>query len=230
MRRPLVGISIFFILGILFAKLINIPFSTIFIFTIISFIFGLLCLKLKLQFKFTILFSFFLLGSCLLKNSQKFDSDHIEKYVGYKGRTVALRGIVDNDPNTKNFGYHKKTSFILKVKQIKYFDNWDKASGGILVNSFQDRKFTYGQELILEGKIYQAPKFAITPKFDYREYLRRKNVFGILSVKRKSPVEIIGENKANPIKAISLKIRNKLSRQIDNYLPPVESSLLRAML
>lgn len=230
MRRPLVGVTVFFILGILFAKLINISFIIIFVATIVSFLCSLLCLKLNLQFKYIILFSFFLLGACLLKNSHKLDSSHIQKYIGYKGRTVTVGGIVDSDPDTKNFNYHKKASFIFKVKEIKYFDKWQPTCGKVLVNSFQDQEFTYGQELVLEGKIYQAPKFAITPKFDYREFLRRKQIFGILSVKRNSPVDIIRNNSANPIKSLSLKIRNKLSNQIDNYLPPVESSLLRAML
>lgn len=230
MRRPLVGIALFFILGILFAKLINISFIIIFIATIISFLCALLYLKFNLKFKYIILVSFFLLGACLFKNSQKIDSSHIEKYIGYKGRAVALLGIVDSDPEIRNFNYRKKTSFIFKLKEIKYFDKWQPTFGKVLVNSFQNREFTYGQELILEGKIYKAPKFAITPKFDYREYLRRKQIFGILSVKRNSPVEIISENSANPIKALSLKIRNKLSKQIDSYLPPVESSLLRAIL
>jgi len=230
MRKPLLGVAVFFVLGILFAKLTKIPFIIIFVATIISFICTLLSYRFKRWFKGIILLSFFLLGACFFENSQRFDSGHIQKYIGYKGRAVVVKGVVDSDPYSKNFNYRRKTTFVLEVKEIKYFDKWHTTSGKILVNSFQNQGFSYGQELILEGKIYQAPKFAITPKFDYRQFLRRRQIFGILSVKRGSTVEIISENKANPIKKLSLKIRSKLSKQIDHYLPAVESSLLRAML
>lgn len=230
MKRPLVGISIFFILGILSAKFIHVNFIVLLSLAILFFAGSLLSLKFSPRLKFLILASFFLLGVCFLKNSETLPKNHVEKYIGYKGRSVIARGKVVTDPVIKDMGYSKKASFVFDVKQIKYRAGWHDTCGKILVNSFQKQTFSYGQEMILQGKLYKAPKLTISKNFDYREYLKRKQIFGILSVKRNSPLEIISENHANPVKELSSKIRNKLSRQIDNYLPSVESSLLRAML
>jgi len=230
MRRPFVGICVFFILGILSAKFIHVKFIVLFMLTVLFFVCSFLSLRLNPRFKFLIFVSFFLLGACFLKNSEILPKNHVEKYIGYKGRLVAVKGKVETDPVIKDMGHFKKTSFIFDVRQIQYRGVWHITCGKILVNSFQKQEISYGQELILQGKIYKAPKLSISKNFDYREYLKRKQIFGILSVKRNSPFEIISESCANPVKKLSLKIRNKLSGQIDSYLPPVESSLLRAML
>jgi len=227
MRRPLVGICIFFVLGIGLAKFISIPLHFILIITLISFVLSLLFLKLK--FKFFIFISFFLLGICIFENSEILPPHHIQKYIGYTGKHVVIKGIVDSDPIIKNSNYGNKASFVFDAKEVKRYNKWRKTNGKILVNSFQKQEFSYGQEVVLEGKIYKAPKFAISQNFDYREYLRRKHIFGILSVKKTSPVEIIDKRSGNPIKKFSFRIRNKLREKINNYLPPLESSLLRAM-
>ncbi|MFH1655770.1 MAG: ComEC/Rec2 family competence protein [Candidatus Omnitrophota bacterium] len=228
MRRPLVGICIFFILGIGLAKFISVPFHFILILASASFICSFLFLKFN--FNFFIFISFFLLGICIFENSEILPFHHIQKYIDYRGKHVVVKGIVDSDPIVKNSNYGHKTSFVFDAKEIKRYNKWRKTQGKVLVNSFQKQEFFYGEELVLEGKIYKVPQFAISEKFDYREYLRRKYIFGILSVKNTSPVEIIDKRSGNPIKKFSFRIRNKLRKQINNYFPSLESGLLRAMI
>ena len=230
MRRPLVGICIFFIFGILAARFIQISLLAITIFAAILFILSLIFLKLSFKSSFLILFSFFLLGISIFKNSEIYPPNHIQKYIGYKGRYIALRGMVDSDPIIKDSNYGRKTTFVLDLKETKFYNRWRKTSGKVLINSFKEQKISYGYELILEGKIYKAPKFAISEKFDYREYLRRRQVFGIVSIKKDSGVEIVSQNSGNPIKAFSFKIKHKIKKKINNHLPSIEAGLLQAML
>ena len=136
MRSPLIGICIFFIIGILFANLINLSFVFIYIFTIIFFIISLLFLKFNFKFNLFIFISFFLLGICLFKNSTILPPNHIQKFITYKSKEVFLRGIVNDDPAIKETDYGKKTSFVLNVKQIKKRDSWQKTCGKILINYF----------------------------------------------------------------------------------------------
>jgi competence protein ComEC len=230
MRRPLVGICSFFIIGIASAKFISIPFIYLFVAGVVFFLLNILSCRFNFRFKFLIYISFLLFGICVFKNQQNLAPHHIQKYIGYKGRFVVVKGNIDNDPLIKNSSYGRRYSFVFNVDEVKLDKIWRKTYGRILVNSFQNQRFYYGQRLILQGKIYKAPKFEISNKFNYREHLKKNGIFGILSIKKDSTPIIVDENSANLIKKFSFSLRGKLRKQIVNYLPSLEANLLRAIL
>src|SRR6516225_954160 len=71
--------------------------------------------------------------------------------------------------------------------------------------------FAYGDELIAQGK-FSLPWTAKNPgEFDYRAYLKRKNIYLIFRSHHGLPAEIIAHDKGNPFLAAVLSLRHRLA-------------------
>ena len=71
--------------------------------------------------------------------------------------------------------------------------------------------FAYGDELIAQGK-FSLPQTSMNPgEFDYRAYLRRKNIYLNFRTLRGVPAEVVAHAKGNPLIAAALSLRHQLS-------------------
>src|SRR6516165_412596 len=71
--------------------------------------------------------------------------------------------------------------------------------------------FAYGDELIAQGR-FSLPWTSMNPgEFDYRAYLRRKNIYLIFRSHHGLPAEIIAHDKGNPFLAAVLSLRHRLA-------------------
>src|SRR6516162_11664161 len=71
--------------------------------------------------------------------------------------------------------------------------------------------FAYGDELIAQGK-FSLPQTSMNPgEFDYRAYLRRKNIYLNFRTLRGVPAEVVSHAKGNPLIAAALSLRHRLS-------------------
>jgi ComEC/Rec2-related protein len=71
--------------------------------------------------------------------------------------------------------------------------------------------FAYGDELIAQGK-FSLPRTSMNPgEFDYRAYLRRKNIYLNFRTLRNVPAEVVAHAKGNPFVAAALTLRHRLS-------------------
>ena len=230
MKRPLVGVCLFFCLGIFLANCVNIPFSVYCSFTFLALVSSLIFLKKKTISNIFIYLAVFLIGALIFKNYQILPTGHINKYIRYKGRVVSLKGTVHTYPIIRRTSFGKKRSFELSVEEIKLRDSWRKTRGRVLVNVYQDREFSYADELILEGKLYRVPNLDISEKLNYREYLKKKGIYGILSLGKNGKISIIGKRYINPIKHIAYKGKEAIRKKLYDYFPNLEANILKAII
>jgi competence protein ComEC len=71
--------------------------------------------------------------------------------------------------------------------------------------------FTYGDELIAQGKFSLPPASMNPGEFDYRAYLARENIYLSFRALRALPAEVTAHDKANPLVAIALSMRHRLA-------------------
>jgi ComEC/Rec2-related protein len=78
--------------------------------------------------------------------------------------------------------------------------------------------FAYGDELIAQGK-FSLPQTSMNPgEFDYRAYLRRKNIYLDFRTLRAVPAEVVAHAKGNPFIAAALSLRHRLSDSLQQGL------------
>ena len=138
---------------------------------------------------------------------------------------VLIKGLVHSAPD---YGV-KKVSFILRSEEIIINHRSKKIRGIVLANVFARLKFSYGDRLILEGKLHRPFNFGQNAGFSYRDYLRNQGIYYILSVSKDNKIELLEGNQGNPLIARSLKIREKFKDIFDTYLWPVNSRVLSAI-
>jgi competence protein ComEC len=145
--------------------------------------------------------------------------------IPYKSESTFLVGVIDSDPAYKD----KSLSFILKVEKLQINETWVKACGKVLVRSIKKNKFSYGDRLFLEGKLYRPFSFA-KGEFNYRNYLRHQGIYLILSVKKNSIVKQLDKNVGNPLKSFAFRIRHKMRDVIVKNLSPFSAEILNAII
>lgn len=226
MKFPLIGLTIVFCLGIIAAARLIIPFfffcAGVSLFIALSIIF----IKQNKKFNIFILCAAFFLGAALLRNSQILPDCHIAKIFPYGDEHVFLSGVIDNDPVFRNKG----ALFILKARELGINRVWQKTCGEVLVKVFftEKHKFSYGDKLILEGKLYRPFSFSIG--FNYRDYLKHQGIYCIFSVRKNSVVKELGKNAGNPFKSFSFRIKHRLKEVIVENLSVFSAGILNALI
>jgi competence protein ComEC len=218
--------AVFFIFGILIEGFINIPF-----FVLLAFCLAMLTLVfLKHQKNFVFVLSFlflsFGLGGLHLKNHLLLPGNHIGLLKLQGNKNIQLGGTIVSDPV---YG-ERKISFTLGVREILHNHKSIAAREKVLVNIFNTGKFSYGDELILEGRLYRPFNFASGSNFSYRDYLRNQGITCILSVKKENKIIFLSGKKGKFFKSLAFKLKHKFEDIFNQYLSPINSGVLSAII
>jgi competence protein ComEC len=178
-----------------------------------------------------VLLSIVALGAIYTQSRQVLPPDHIDLSARYYRRSLVLiEGTIVSDVEKRNFFKGKKTVFHLTVKRLKTPWGWKGRSGKILVNLFRDEPLAYGDYIRLEGKLHRPFNFSDDGTFSYREFLNRKGIRLILSIKKQGYVEIKESNQGNPLKAVSLRVKHRFNHILAVHLSKNEASILQGFL
>ncbi len=229
-HRPLIWICVAYGIGIVMASWINIPVSYLCFLIIGLFLIGVFWEKC--WFGSVILLSLFILLGYLhiqtVRVLDKKDISHVARF--YRKKKVMLKGRVVSDVQVKDFFKGKKRMFELEIKNIQTQWGWKERTGKILVNLFKSEDVFYGDYILIEGKLHRPYNFSRETNFSYRDYLENKGIRYVLSVSKKSTVEVLGRNRGNKIKAMSFKVRQKLKMILAQNLSHDEAGIMRAIL
>ena len=161
-----------FCLGICLGKFWHMPFLSLYIVAWVTAILSFIFLK-QSKSVMLLLFLGIILGAITLKNSQKLNANHIFWFTSYKGKPVFIQGLVDDDPIYKT----SHSEFVLKARKLKFAQGWHEVSGRVLVKVFAKQRFDYGEEILIEGKLYKPLRLRLADGFNYRSYLENKNIY-----------------------------------------------------
>jgi competence protein ComEC len=223
MKRPLVALTLFFSLGILFGTKIALSFIPIYFLAGIILLISILAQKQRTIFNICILFLAFFLGIILLKNSEHLPSCHISKYAyQLTGEPCLLKGFIDDEPKQES----DFSSFRFRIEEIQVGNLNRSACGQALVRIKGGRDFHYGQQLLLLGDLRRPFSF----NQSYRDYLKRQGIHLVMQVKSAAEVTRLNRDKGSKIKKISLWIKRKIENVIFKYVSHGATGILDAMI
>ncbi len=229
-HRPLLWVCLCFALGIVVDEYVRVSLVISSILTA-----GLILLSLFIRHRristLFLLLAFISLGSIYSRNYQTYPRDHISR-ISYSDRQdpVVMEGVIVSDVEPRPFFKGKKTVFTLEVKRMKSKWGWKEKRGEILVNLFRAENIRYGDYLSLEGKLHRPFNFSEDSSFSYRDFLYRKGITYILSIKKEGRLEVLQRQRGHFLKDLSLRLKNKLSGILRKYLPHKEAGIMQAFL
>lgn len=134
-------------------------------------------------------------------------------------RMKSVEGTVVSYPLNKA----DRSAFVLKpqneIGYLQVFYYHRDSSNWLRVN--------YGDVLKLTGRFQIPWEFG---DFNYREYLLQRDIWGVVTVRDRSQIERLDENKGNPILRWGYRAREFLLALIDKHISAREGGLLKGLL
>ncbi len=228
---PLLWITICFGGGILLGSHVPVPFWAAYGSAAVCVILCFLLFHKTRGFLVFIFISFILLGVIHFRTYKTLPAQHISQTAKfYYGAPVLLEGVVVSDVEGRQRGNMRKTTFRLEVKRIKGKRGWQKSRGEVLVNLFRQENVFYGDYLAIEGKLHKPFNFSSGNKFTYRDYLERKGIKFILSVKKQGRVEVLAKNRGNPFHRHVIRFKHRLSEILEDHFAGAEKGIMEGFL
>ncbi len=230
-QRPFAWIALGFISGIILHNLWRPSVENIAVLATLTLGIAYLVRRWKVAFAIVMVFGFLVLGwLCDHSRWLFFDNDIYFQRNTIDFSQIPVRGTVDSEIRMSKIYSATRTSFELKLSEIKVGEQWQKCSGRVLVNLFQEISLHYGDDIVLTGKLHYPYDFSQGSKFSYKDYLARQGIRFVLSVKKDSPVEILRSHQGNLIVAQLLEWRTRGNKIFADHLDSSQASLMQAML
>ncbi len=231
-HRPLVGVSVFFALGIMAGSCLWSGFLFLGIGCALSLSLSVLFIKREALSLSLLWVSLIFLGALSVVSSKTVSSDHLYRiFEDYRGRPVFVEGVIVSDVQKRKFFHGQKTVFTLEARRFKAkYESPCAKTGRILVQVFRAVDLHYGDAVLLEGRLHEPFDFSSNGPFSYKEYLSQKGIKLILSVKKRGHVELLDAHRANPLKEGALRLRGKFKDVLARYLPHNEAAMMSALI
>ena len=219
-HRPLVLVLIFFVLGVLLAHGWGLSLPLLAVLTAL-----MLALTIASFFSqwprplstLSALLTYTTLGA-LLSTNARFPAEGLYEHID---KIQHVRGVVTSYPDHGP----ERSRFVLKPHnapgylQVFYDHTHDP-------EHFQ---IHYGDELIIRAPV-RAPTHREGELLDYREYLRRRDIWGVIRVYRESQVQIVARRQGSLFLQWGYDLRQALFAQIERHLSFEQSALLKGLL
>lgn len=207
--------TLVFTLGIICTHIFKVCFWPIYILAGILLFACVMLIKKVAIFNILILALVFLLGILCLKNAYTPAKSDIARYAHYGDETLyTIKGFVDSYPTIK--GEH--VSFIVRAEELQFDNRKYSVSGNILVYSSAQIRFSYGEELILFGKIEKP----------YRQF--KSNISALVRLKNSAYFKRLSRNKGNLFKRTALYIKCYVEEVFAKRLSSLSSGINKAMI
>ncbi len=134
--------------------------------------------------------------------------------------TVAVKGIVNRDPEVRD----KATHLRLSATEIKWDKGWQEVSGTALLFVPRYPTYSYGDVLLVTGKPETPPQLN---DFDYKGYLAHQGIYSTMLYPK---IEILDGGKGiEPLQWV-YSLRNRLSQSLVTILPEPQASLAQGII
>mgnify|MGYP004453575087 CR=1 FL=1 len=213
-------ITIAWIFGIIWGLYLKISIVLFVIPLIFTYTYLTIKKKIRLR-KYVILF----LVSVIISNIQitLLEKSFDEKYKNVS-ENLEIVGTIISNPMDKQY----KNQYILKVEKIN--ENKSYKNTNLQLNVKKEEKLlSYGDKIIIKGNFEEASSARNEGGFDYKQYLKSKNVYGIISVDKKD-IKLIKKNNVDVIDLLANKVSNSMKIKIEQNLSNETSKLLSGIL
>ena len=218
---PLIYLSCAWVAGIFLGSKFNLP-NLPLTFVLIGLIPLPLLFLLRQHRKLIILASLCLValfgGAFCFQSSQPPDDESCLRF--YNNETVEIKGMVNTDPEVR-----EKTSHLrLSATEIKLDEERQKVSGTALLFVPRYPTYSYGDVLLVTGKLETPPQLN---DFNYRDYLAHQGIYSTMLYPR---IEILDRGKGSKPLEWVYSLRNRLSQTLAEVLPEPQASLAQGII
>lgn len=230
-HHPFLYITGAFGSGILLNRFEQLPVGILCLLVLVLFMFGAGLSRKALASTALLLLAIVGLGALYTQSREMIahnDIEHVARY--YYRKPITIEGVIVSDIQKRKAGYATKTTFTLDVERVLAKWGWQERKGKILAHVFRDADLAYGDHLRLEGRLHRPYNFSSERNFSYRDYLARRGIRFILSVKKNAPATVLARDRGNGIKAWSLTLRNRLKAVLSGNLSNNEAGIMKAIL
>lgn len=228
-NRPALKTTLLFIGGILLGNHLNLPLVPVFCFSSLLLI-GSIYLFIRRKRFVSLVLSLGLLSSAALYYQVRFNvhpRNHISNFLRIE-EPLVVEGVVVKAPEI----HGDKRSLILETKQVKGAFGSLNTQGKVLVNIHHcGKRFEYGDRILIQGRL-RMPRGERNPgEFNYRAYLRRRGVFGIISVYGGDKIKVVGRGEGRGFfSRVIYPVRHYVSDLVDRTIGDSEGALLKGLL
>ncbi|MFH1995493.1 MAG: ComEC/Rec2 family competence protein [Candidatus Omnitrophota bacterium] len=227
MKRVIPWPTVCVCLGIIFANAVRCPWTVFFYAAVFLCCASMAVIAHRRLCGTLLLAAFFCVGGALLAGREVMPEDSIGRFpADAQKRNVQLEGVIVSDPETKP----EKTTFRMAVESFVAGAQRRQVSGTVLVRSVSRDGLSYGDRIIARGRMSPPSDFQLSRRLSYREFLARKGIYTVLTVRKRGKIERVGRNKGNPLIAFPLKVKARLQETIVRYMPRPQESILSALL
>lgn len=225
MNRPVVVITIFFVVGILIGEITALKASVAFILATFSFVAAIAGYLLgRWRNDRLLLVVFLMLGlllSCLMIEGSE------TALVNYDGQRVILTGQVIAEPDVRV----DKVYYLLKAQKLTKSGQTQLVSGTVRLQLKDPNQiFAYGDVLCAEGLLSHPDPPGNPGLFDYRTYLERQGIRVVLIARGNDDIRKIGTGGANPLQNIALLVKQKMSTAATYSLSPGHATIINGII
>ena len=146
------------------------------------------------------------------------DEHHLQFYNDQE--TVKIKGIINKDPEVRD----KTTRLYLKAAEIQINQEWQETSGTALVFVSRYAAYSYGDKILVTGKLETPPQI---DDFDYKDYLAHQEIYSIMFYPE---IEVLEVGKGlKPLEWI-YSLRSHLAQSLTKVLSEPQASLAQGVI
>jgi competence protein ComEC len=230
MRRPAFYALILFVIGILIGNFFDLPVSLLLSILILSLFFCLLFVLRRDQksanvfIVFSIILAGFFRYELLTKD---FPQNHISNFLNLN-QPVTITGKIEDEPDVRE----DKTFLRVKTQSLSTGKTTIATSGQMILKIKEPTfKFDYADNIKFEGLLYEPSPGRNPGAFDYKRYLSRKGIYGMLNLSQADKVKIIKKEPGNIFfSKIVIPLRKWILEVFDKTLSGNHKALLSGFL
>lgn len=190
MRHPALYALILFTLGIILGNLFNLSLGLLFSLLLLALLFNLITLMRKdvPGAHFFLVLSIILAGFLRYELSTRdFPTNHISKFLNSESK-VTIVGKIADDPDIRT----DKTFLSVETEKI-FIKEKPHITNGLIILKVKEStfRFNYGNEIKVSGYLNEPSSQRNPGAFDYKKYLNRKKIYGVMTLSRAWGVEVL---------------------------------------
>jgi competence protein ComEC len=230
MRRPAFYALILFIIGILVGSFFDLPTLLLFSILILSLFFSVLLLLRKDQKSANV----FIIISLILTGffryellTKDFPQNHISHFLNLN-RPVAITGKIQDQPDVRV----NKTFLKVQAQTLSKGKKAIATSGQMMLKIKEPTfRFDYADKIKFKGFLYEPSPVRNPGAFDYKKYLSRKGIHGIVTLSRADKVQIVSKEPGSMfLSKIIIPLRKWILGVFDKTLSGNHKALLSGFL
>lgn len=226
MKRPLLIIALSYLIGIIIEVYLQISIPFILILIIIT----IACFIILKNKKFLNILCIIIITIIISVTRVSYlENKYNTLYKNNIDKEVKVIGIITSSIKETEYRY-QVTVKVLNINGNKKYKNTKINVSLKKSENFNLNKLKYGNKISFEGIFTEGETQRNYKGFNYKEYLRSQEIYGIVDIENINSINILGKNKINILSSFVNGLSEKIKENLKQLLPERTSGLMIGIL